>query len=202
MNVILATRNPSKAKQINGLFEGSPVLLQSLDDVGVVGDAVEDGTTLNENAMKKVLFAYKALGGNAWVMADDTGFFISALHGAPGIYAARWAGETATTKEITDHTLHALIGASDRSAKFETVVAIMSPDGQEYFFSGAVEGHILEAERVPPQPKMPYSGIFMPNASDLVWAQMSVEFENTISHRGIAFGKAREFLEAQMQQGR
>ena len=71
----------------------------------------------------------------------------------------------------------------------------MSPDSKHYFFSGKVGGQILEEPRCSPQPKMPYSGIFVPNESDKVWAQMSVEEENRISHRGKAFRKARVFIE-------
>lgn len=130
-------------------------------------------------------------------MADDTGIFITALDGRPGIYAARWAGEHATTREITQHTLKSLAGTNDRSATFETMVALVSPEGKEYFFTGKCPGKILEAEKVPPQPKMPYSGIFSPDGFDKVWAEMTTLEENEISHRGIAFRETREFLEKQ-----
>ncbi len=194
MNIVLATRNISKTEQIKALFVGSPWSILTLDEVGIEGEAVEDGATLKENALKKAMFAHQAK-PEMWSMADDTGLFITALAGAPGIKAARWAGETATTAQITALTLNKLEGKFDRSATFETVVAIVSPDGESHFFSGEVKGKILEAERVPPQPKMPYSGIFVPEGQDLVWAEMSVEYENVISHRGKAFWQARTFLE-------
>jgi XTP/dITP diphosphohydrolase len=72
---------------------------------------------------------------------------------------------------------------------------VISPDGKYNFFSGKVRGSILEAPRVPSQPKMPYSPIFVPDGENLVWAEMDVEYENSISHRGKAFRQAREFLE-------
>jgi XTP/dITP diphosphohydrolase len=197
MNIILATRNPSKAHQIQALFEGSSITVLTLDDVGVEGDAIEDGNTLQENAQKKVEFTRKQLKEPSWIMADDTGLFIDALDGRPGIKAARWAGETATTDEITEFTLKHLEGAADRSATFETVVAVMDPDGNEYFFSGKCPGKILETPRTKPQPKMPYSAIFQPDASSLTWAEMPVDEENKISHRGLAFSQVREFLEKQ-----
>ena len=75
------------------------------------------------------------------------------------------------------------------------MVSIISPEGEEHSFKGKAEGTILEASRVPAQPKMPYSPIFVPEGSDKVWAEMSVEEENAISHRGKAFRKARAFLE-------
>lgn len=193
MKIILSTRNPSKAEQIKAIFAGSPISILTLSDAGIEGEAVEDGTTLQENALKKALFVHQS--SKTWGMADDTGLFIDALDGIPGVRAARWAGETATTEEITRHTLKQLEGASDRSATFETVVAIVTPEGKQHFFSGKVRGKILEAPRTPPQPKMPYSPIFIPDGTDLVWAEMTVDFENSISHRGKAFQQAREFLE-------
>jgi XTP/dITP diphosphohydrolase len=111
------------------------------------------------------------------------------------VRSARWAGEHATTDEITRHTLAQLEGATDRSATFRTVVALISPSGEERFFEGEVRGRILEVAKVPPQPKMPYSPIFLPDERDKVWAEMSMEKQNEISHRGQAFRKARAFLE-------
>ena len=195
MNVILSTRNPSKAEQIRAIFDGSSLSILTLNDFGIEGEPMEDGTTLRENALKKALFAYERVCPRIWAMADDTGLFISALNGAPGVRAARWAGENVTTDEITQHTLKALEKATDRSAVFETVVAIVSPEGHQHFFSGSIHGKILEVARTRPQPKMPYSPIFIPDGTDLVWAEMSVEYENSISHRGKAFRQARTFLE-------
>ena len=91
MDIILATRNVTKTRQIRAIFIGSPVTVWSLDDARIQGDFVEDGATLEENALKKALFAWKRSGERC--MADDTGLFIDALGGEPGIHAARWAGE-------------------------------------------------------------------------------------------------------------
>jgi XTP/dITP diphosphohydrolase len=74
-------------------------------------------------------------------------------------------------------------------------VALISPRGRLHFFRGRVYGHLLEARRCKPQPKMPYSPIFVPEGSDLVFAQMTVEQENEISHRGQAFRQVRKFFE-------
>ena len=199
MDIILSTRNPSKAVQIQGCFEGSSIKILTLDDVGISGEAIEDGKTLEENALKKALFAYEKSGKKAWVMSDDTGLFIRALNDEPGVYAARWAGESATTDEITEHAIKKLSGISDRRATFKTVVVVINPDGETMFFSGEVHGNMQETPRVKPQPKMPYSPLFQPEGSDKVWAEMSTEEENAISHRGIAFRQAREFLEKLIQ---
>lgn len=195
MQIILSTTNPSKATQIKAMFSGSPFTILTLAEVGIKGEAIEDGDTLEENALKKARFARENSDQNSWVMADDTGLFIKHLHGKPGIKAARWAGDTATTNEITLYTLKQLEGAIDRLATFETVVAVISPAGVESCFIGQVHGIFLEAPRVPAQPKMPYSPIFVPDGTNKVWAEMTVEEENNISHRGKAFRKARAFLE-------
>jgi len=192
MNIILSTRNPSKAEQIKAIFTGSSISILTLTEAGIKGDAIEDGVTLRENALKKAIFAHQK---GSWAMADDTGLFIAILDGSPGSRAARWAGETATTEEITKYTLKMLEGKVDRSAIFETVVALISPEGKKYFFSGKVKGHIIEAPRTLPQLNMPYSSIFVPDGTNKVLAEMTVEEENNISHRGKAFRLVRIFLE-------
>ena len=193
MNIILSTRNPSKALQIKAIFGGSLLSIQTLAEAGIGGEAVEDGMTLEANAAKKALYAHEC-GDGSWTMADDTGIFIDALGGEPGVRSARWAGDV-PTEEITKYTLQCLENASDRSATFRTVVVVISPDGVEHTFVGEVRGTLLIAPRVPPQPKMPYSPLFVPNGQEKVWAEMTTEEENTISHRGIAFRKVRAFLE-------
>ncbi len=196
MKIVLSTRNPSKAEQIKAIFVGSSIFVITLDETHIKGDAIEDGKSLQENALKKALFVSERLNLREWVMADDTGLFINTLNGAPGIKASRWAGEMATTEQIMQYTLKQLEGVADRSATFETVVSIISPEGKQYFFSGKVDGKILKSPRVPAQPKMPYSPIFMPDGTNLVWAEMTVEQENSLSHRGKAFRQARKFLES------
>ncbi|MEK7465435.1 MAG: non-canonical purine NTP pyrophosphatase [Patescibacteria group bacterium] len=197
MSIILATRNPSKAEQIRGIFEALPVEILTLTEAGIEGGAVENGATLFANALKKATYARDHIKGDmrSWVIADDTGLFIPALGGAPGVHSARWAGENAETHDITLFTLEKLKGIVDRRATFETAVVVFAPDGSTHFFEGSLEGWILEEERVPPQPKMPYSGIFLPANGARVLAEMSVEEENLISHRGIAFRMALDFLE-------
>lgn len=196
MEIILATRNETKAEQIRGIFEGSNIDIKTLSEAGIEGEIVEDGGTLFGNALKKTQYVREKFSGPEypWVMADDTGLFISALGGAPGIHAARWAGESAETHEITLFTLAKLFGKSDRHARFETAVVVLAPSGSTHFFLGGINGTILESERVPHQPQMPYSGLFIPEGETKVLAEMSVEEENRISHRGIAFRKALDFL--------
>jgi XTP/dITP diphosphohydrolase len=194
--IILATRNPTKLVQIQALFTGSPFEIVSLDQAGIKGDAVEDGGTLKENAFKKARFAFEHNSHDTWAMADDTGLFIDALNGEPGIRSARWLGDSASTEDTSRYCLDRLNGISNRLATFETAVVVIDPCGDDYSFSGKVRGHILEKPKVKPQPKMPYSCLFVPDGSDTSWAEMTTEAENLISHRGKAFREARTWLES------
>jgi XTP/dITP diphosphohydrolase len=196
MEIILSTRNKSKATQIRAIFKGLPLTIETLDEAGIIGDVVEDGVTLGENALKKALFASER--SKKWAIADDTGFFIDALDGQPGIHAARWAGETASTEDILRYTLEKLKDVSPplRTATFRTVAAVCAPDGNSFTFVGEVSGSILLKPRVACQPKMPYSAIFVPDGQLKVWAEMSVDEENAISHRGKAFVQVRDFFKS------
>jgi XTP/dITP diphosphohydrolase len=194
MDIVLSTRNLAKAAQIKQIFFGCPVNVLTLDDANVQGEAVEDGLTLEENALKKALYALKRIDIGTWTMAEDTGLFIDALGGEPGILAARWAGPGANAQQIVAHTLRRLENVTDRRATFRTAVAVIGADAKPWFFLGEASGKILEVPRVPPPPSMPYSGIFLPDGEDRVWAEMSFQEQNRLSHRGKAFAKARDFV--------
>lgn len=201
MNIILSTTNPSKAEQIKAMFKNPSIKVLTLDEAGILGEAIEDGNTLEENALKKALYAREHSGETYWTMADDTGIFINALLGEPGVNSARWAGENASTEDIMNFCLKKLEGKSDRTATFKTVVSLISPDGEQYFFTGEVKGKLIETPKVKPHPKMPYSPLFAPDGTDKVWAEMTVEEENTVSHRGKAFKQVVEFLENNIPRG-
>ncbi len=197
MKIILSTTNPSKAEQIKAMFDHPDIEILTLTEAGIEGEAIEDGTTLEENALKKAVYARDNSTEEVWTMADDTGLFITTLEGKPGIHAARWAGDV-STDEITQHTLNQLEGKTDRTATFKTVVVLVSPDGRPISFSGEVNGTLAEAPKTKPQPKMPYSPLFSPEGTDKVWAEMTVEEENAISHRGKAFRQVVAFLKQQL----
>jgi XTP/dITP diphosphohydrolase len=192
--VVLATRNYSKVLQIKDVLEDIPgVILSSLNDLQIEGDAEEDGTTLEQKAFKKATWAYDQTGG--YTLAEETGFFIDALGGRPGIHAAGWAGKK-STEEIMRYTLDQIefVPIEGRTAKFKTVAIVISPGGKTESFKGEVSGNILLEPRCVCQPNMPYSAIFMPNGTDKVWAEMTPEEENLISQRGEALRKVREYL--------
>ncbi len=195
MEIILATRNPSKALQIQEIFGGSAIRVIAMEEAGISGEAYEPETgTFASNAFLKARYV-REQAPDAWVMADDSGICIAAHDGAPGVNSAYWAGRDATTEQITDFVVEKMHGIEDRSAVFHTVVALITPEGAEHTFEGAVAGTLLEFPRVPAQPKMPYSPLFVPDGQEKCWAEMTTEEENAISHRGKAFRAARAFLE-------
>lgn len=196
MKIVLSTRNQSKAGQIKDLLRGLDVEVLTLDEAGVAGQAVEDGQTLEANALSKADFARRQTG--EWALADDTGLFIDALGGLPGINAARWAGAGLSTEERMNFALKQMkeVPTGERSATFTTVAALISPQGDRQVFEGSVRGRILTEPRTSCQPDMPYSAIFVPDGDERTWAEMSVDEENAISHRGKAFRQVREFLES------
>ncbi len=120
------------------------------------------------------------------------------------IFKASWRATALNLKVLAKDEGEALVkagkalkkmeGVTNRAASFETVVAAIDPDGEVHYFTGKIRGTLLTIPRTKPQPKMPYSPIFLPDGEKLVWAEMTTEHENRISHRGIAFAKLKDFL--------
>jgi XTP/dITP diphosphohydrolase len=86
------------------------------------------------------------------------------------------------------------VSLENRTATFTTVAAVVSPKGEKKVFSGSVRGIVLTEPRTACQPNMPCSALFVPDGQNKVWAEMSVEEENVISHRGKAFTQVRDFF--------
>ena len=190
IRLVLATANPDKVEEISAILgdvaDGSFELIARPAHVPEVD---ETGETLEENARLKARALVAATGLPA--VADDTGLEIHALGGAPGVYAARYAGEDATyaqnvAKVLDD--LHALGAESpvDRRARFRTVALVAYPDGHELVADGVVEGSIVEVGRG--DGGFGYDPVFAPDdAPGLTFAEMTPADKHAISHRGRAF---------------
>lgn len=195
MNLVLATRNPGKVEQIKGILAGLPLLIQSMTEAGIIGEAVEDCETLDDNAYLKALFVYKQK--KAWCVADDSGIFIDALDGRPGVHSARWAGEHATPDEIVQYTLEQMKHVTkleDRTAVFATLAVVISPRRQSRSFVGQLRGTILHEAQGLCKPGMPYDPIFVPEGYNKTLLEMTLEERVLIDHRGKAFLKVRDML--------
>jgi len=195
MQIIFSTHNNGKIKEIRAVLAGLPIEILSAEEAGVFEDVIEDGATLTANALKKARFVAEKKGG--WAIADDTGVFIDALDGAPGVYAARWLGEGLAEEEKARQTIAKISDVTEdkRGGYFETIVALVSPDKEEWVFSGRVQGKFATELRGVNRPQLPYDLIFIPEGFDQTFAEMSDEQKNLLSHRGEAFRKLKEFLQ-------
>lgn len=152
-----------------------------------LAETIEDGETLEANAQKKAAEVTAHTGTTA--LADDTGLFVAALDGRPGVHTARYAsvdGERAAGDQANiDKLLGELAQADDRSAEFRTVIAVTGSDGSCTMATGVVKGRIAEA--VTGERGFGYDPVFIPDEGDgRTFAQMSRAEKGLISHRGRA----------------
>ncbi|PIZ99663.1 MAG: non-canonical purine NTP pyrophosphatase, RdgB/HAM1 family [Candidatus Komeilibacteria bacterium CG_4_10_14_0_2_um_filter_37_10] len=190
MKLIFASHNKGKIIEMHKIM--APLAILSAEEVGVFTDVVEDGTTFAENALKKAKWLVEKTG--EWAFGDDSGLCIEALHGLPGVHSKRWSGENKSDERLVDFTLDKMKEFTDRRAFFQTDVALVAPDGREWFFSGQVKGVITAAPRGLIRDHLPYDVIFQPNGYNQTFAEMSHEEKNFLSHRGLAFTQLKKFL--------
>ena len=201
MSIVLATRNKGKVSEITELLEGYDIDIKSLNDFGPIPAVSEDGNTFEDNAYIKASFTARVLGLPA--IADDSGLVVEALEGAPGVYSARYAGETATDRDNNMKLLKEMDGKTNRKAHFETAVIIAVPRGPALTYIGKVEGEITESPMG--DNGFGYDPIFYYPPMSKTFAQMTRDEKNSISHRGKAmkefvgeFDKIRIWLKNRM----
>ncbi len=186
--LIAATNSIHKVKEISAMLP--PVfMLQSLKDVGYMTDIIEDGETLEENALIKARTLHQFLDKN--VFAEDTGLEVTTLGGAPGVHTARYAGDQRRDEDNIQLLLNNLKGCENRTARFRTIIALIFND-KEYLFEGFVEGEIAQSNRG--EGGFGYDPVFMPEGYDRTFAELDETIKNTISHRAVAVGKLVKFL--------
>jgi XTP/dITP diphosphohydrolase len=207
--LVLATQNADKAREIVEIFvalSGTPLVAYSIDGIAFLvdgpdriaasvaalptlaeaPDVEETGSTLEENARIKARALADAFGMLA--VADDTGLEVDALHGAPGVHSARYAGEHASYAENVVKLLAELEGVYPtlRTACFATVAIARGPDGHEVVTRGEVDGLIAAAPRG--EGGFGYDPVFVPLEGDgRSFAEMTPEEKHAVSHRGRAF---------------
>lgn len=196
MKLIIASQNQGKIKEIKSILKSLDIEILTARQIGITEEAIEDSITFEENSLKKARFISKKSG--QWAIADDTGICIRALNNAPGVLSARWAGD----KDLAQYTLEKMknIPKNKRQAYFETAAVLFSPDGQYWTFNGKIDGQIIQKPKGKKRPKLPYDVIFMPNGYTETFAEMADDQKNSLSHRGIAFKKLKNFLEAKQYQ--
>ena len=189
--LVLATHNPDKQVEMNAVLSDLGLDVIGLDQYPEIDDIPENGTTLLENALIKARAVHLKTGFPA--LADDTGLEVDALHGAPGVYSARFAGEDATYQDNVKKLLSVMAGVSrqNRTARFRTVVALIDSD-KELWTEGIIEGLITREQRG--AGGFGYDPIFEAADTGKTFSEMSTSQKNEISHRARALQKMRKKL--------
>jgi XTP/dITP diphosphohydrolase len=186
LKLVLATANPDKAREISAVLSDAGIAVELLPRPADVPDVEEDGDTLEDNARLKAVALCRATGLPA--VADDTGLEVDALDGAPGVYSARFAGETATYADNVAKLLDSLrdVPVERRQARFATVALACWPDGREVAAIGEVDGVIATEARG--TGGFGYDPVFVPVEGDgRSFAEMTPTEKHALSHRGRAF---------------
>ncbi len=191
--LVIATRNKGKLREISRLLEGSPYTVVGLDAYPDAPEVVEDGDTFAANAIKKAEEIAAHTG--ALTLADDSGLVVEALSGAPGVHSARYAGESATDADNNAKLLEALRGVPEesRQAAFRCVMALVAPGGSCRTFAGEVKGVVLSQLRG--DGGFGYDPLFMVREYGQTMAELPLDLKNRISHRGQALKKLIAALE-------
>ena len=220
MTIVVATRNPDKVREIEAILHGLDVSLVALDRFAGVPEIVEDGATLEDNALKKARTVRDATGMCA--LADDTGLEVDALNGAPGIFSSRYAGDAGGYEANNSKLLGALAEIPDdaRAARFRCVMALAltesegarvydrmtrAQDSDErtvttgsgrfidaFVAEGILEGRIIREKRG--TGGFGYDPVFEVPAEGMTLAEMGLEAKNRISHRYRALVEIRELV--------
>lgn len=196
--LFIASKNQGKITEIKSYLKDMEYEVFSLLDTHKIPDIKETGTTFEENALIKAKAVYNIV--KIPVLADDSGLEVDFLNGAPGVYSARFAGETAgTVVSATDEKNNAKllaelgdIALNERTARFKCVIVLY--DGvSERYFDGICEGIINTAPKG--DKGFGYDPLFIPNGFSETYAELGLNVKNKISHRGKALLSLKKFLE-------
>ncbi len=188
MKLVFATNNLNKLKEVQSLVPNHIQLL-SLEDIGCIEDVPETQPTIEGNAIQKAEYIKTHYGYDCF--ADDTGLEVTALHGEPGVYSARYAGEQRNADDNIDKLLKNLKPHTDRTAQFKTVIALHL-DGKVHTFTGICEGSITHSKSG--TQGFGYDPIFKAEGYDKTFAEISLNEKNAIGHRGKAVKQLVDFL--------
>jgi len=198
VQIVLATNNEDKIREIKHLLDDLPVTILTRDDFLEFPDIEEIGATFEENARLKANTIAKFCDLPA--LADDSGLEVDVLSGAPGIYSSRYAGENATYADNNRKLLQQLEGVpyDKRTARFRCVIAIDWADGITETVEGIAEGYITEASAG--IEGFGYDPVFFYPPKSKRFSEMTLEEKNLVSHRGKALQKARDVIIKRLNQ--
>lgn len=190
--LVLATRNRNKVKEIREILKGLNLNILTVDDFPGCPEVVEDGATFEENAVKKAR-AVSGFTGKA-ALSDDSGLEVDALNGEPGIYSARYAGEGCSYDDNNNKLLGMMkdIPVEQSQARFVCVAVLFRPDGGVMTARGVCEGVLGKEKRG--SNGFGYDPIFIVPEYGKTFAELDSELKNRISHRAKAFNKIKESI--------
>ncbi len=191
MKILVATNNKHKLKEIKEIL-GQNTELVSMAEFGIDCEIEENGNTFLDNAMLKAKGIMKISG--IPTLADDSGLMVDALHGAPGVYSARYAGTAHDDVKNRIKLLNELEGVpyEKRTASFTTVAVLAFPDGRTMFAKGEVFGHIIFEERG--SNGFGYDPLFYSDELGKTFAEATEDEKNSVSHRSRALKRLYQEL--------
>ena len=192
MELVVATRNAGKLKEIRRLLDAHGIIVIGLDQFPDIPEVEEDGDTFAANAAKKAEEVARATGLPC--LADDSGLTVVALDGRPGVHSARFSGVDATDRRNNLKLLEVMASVPkvERQAAFCCVMALCLPGETTRFFDGRVEGVILGEAKG--DGGFGYDPLFWLPEFDCTMAELPIDIKNKISHRGHALRQVVEFL--------
>jgi len=195
--LLIATGNPSKARELSDQLADLDIELISLADLALdVPDPAEDGETYADNALIKAAYWHEKTG--LPTLADDGGLLVDALPGELGVRTRRWAEELGHTTDESwlGYFMDRMkdIPNANRGAEFRIALALVQANIEPKLFEHAVHGQITEAIEAPILPGIPVSSVFRAVGADKVFAAMTTDEKAKYSHRGGALKKLREYL--------
>ncbi len=191
LELLVATSNPGKIRELEGLLHELPIALKGLREFPQLADVEETGATFAENAILKAR-AY-ALETGLYALSDDSGLAVDALGGAPGVYSARYGGPNANDADRIGKLLKELEPAGDRAAQFVCVMALAAPTGEIVRLEeGVCRGAIARAPRG--TNGFGYDPVFVPEGFRETFGELSADIKRQISHRALAANKIMAFL--------
>jgi XTP/dITP diphosphohydrolase len=186
--LIFATNNNNKTAEVRKVL-GNRFDVISLLEAGIDIDIPEPHDTLEANASEKSTTIHSLTGKNCF--SEDTGLFVDALNGEPGVKSARYAGETKSAADNVDKLLAKMHEIDSNNARFRTIISLIL-NGEEHQFEGVCEGQIIKERRG--SNGFGYDPVFVPNGSTKTFAEMDLEEKSRYSHRKKAMEKLINFL--------
>ena len=185
----LATQNKHKVEELSSLLQDH-FTVRDLSTLNLVEEIPETGSTLAENSLQKARYIAEKF--QVTCLADDSGLEVEILHGAPGVYSARYAGEPKNDQANLELLLQNLRGVENRNARFVTVLTYHY-EGIYHQFEGEIRGEIVEAPKG--NQGFGYDPVFQPEKELRTFAEMSLNEKNQIAHRARALEKFKNFLD-------